>query len=66
MTARFDLESVRSQFPAFNRTVEGHPVVFLDGAAGSQVPSRVAEAVKRLPYWHQRQSRWPVCYQRRK
>ena len=45
MTARFDLESVRSQFPAFNRTVEGHPVVFLDGAAGSQVPSRVAEAV---------------------
>ena len=45
MTARFDLESVRSQFPAFNRTVEGRPVVFLDGAAGSQVPSRVAEAV---------------------
>ena len=45
MTARFDLESVRSQFPAFNRTVEGQPVVFLDGAAGSQVPSRVAEAV---------------------
>jgi len=45
MTASFDLESVRSQFPAFNRTVEGHPVVFLDGAAGSQVPSRVAEAV---------------------
>ena len=45
MTARFDLESVRSQFQAFNRTVEGHPVVFLDGAAGSQVPSRVAEAV---------------------
>ena len=45
MTARFDLESVRSQFPAFNRTVEGHPVVFLDGAAGSQGPSRVAAAV---------------------
>ena len=45
MTASFNLESVRSQFPAFNRTVEGHPVVFLDGAAGSQVPSRVAEAV---------------------
>ena len=45
MTASFNLESVRSQFPAFNRTVEGRPVVFLDGAAGSQVPSRVAEAV---------------------
>ena len=45
MTARFDLESVRSQFPAFNRAVEGRPVVYLDGAAGSQVPSRVAEAV---------------------
>ncbi len=45
MTARFDLDTVRGQFPAFNRTVEGRPVVFLDGAAGSQVPSRVAEAV---------------------
>jgi len=45
MTARFDLESVRSQFPAFNRAVEGRPVVYLDGAAGSQVPFRVAEAV---------------------
>ena len=45
MTARFDLESVRSQFPAYNRAVEGRPVVYLDGAAGSQVPFRVAEAV---------------------
>jgi cysteine desulfurase family protein (TIGR01976 family) len=45
MTARFDLDTVRSQFPAFNRTVDGRPVVFLDGAAGSQVPARVAEAV---------------------
>ena len=45
MTARFDLDTVRRQFPAFNRTVDGRPVVFLDGAAGSQVPARVAEAV---------------------
>ena len=45
MTARFDLDAVRRQFPAFGRTVDGHPAVFLDGAAGSQVPARVAEAV---------------------
>ena len=45
MTARFDLETVRDQFPAFDRTIDGRPVVFLDGAAGSQVPARVAQAV---------------------
>ena len=45
MTARFDLETVRGQFPAFDRTIDGRPVVFLDGAAGSQVPARVAQAV---------------------
>jgi len=45
MTARFDLDAVRQQFPAFRRTVDNHPAVFLDGAAGSQVPARVADAV---------------------
>ena len=45
MTARLDLDAVRRQFPALSRTVAGHPAVFLDGAAGSQVPARVADAV---------------------
>ncbi|MEZ6060078.1 MAG: cysteine desulfurase-like protein [Planctomycetaceae bacterium] len=37
----------RSQFPALNRTIGQHAVVHLDGPAGSQVPSRVADAVRR-------------------
>ena len=65
MTARFDLETVRGQFPAFDRTIDGRPVVFLDGAAGSQVPTRVAEAVSGYLCRHQRQPRRPVRDQRR-
>ena len=45
MTARFPLDAIRDRFPALERVVNGHPAVFLDGAAGSQVPARVAEAV---------------------
>jgi cysteine desulfurase family protein (TIGR01976 family) len=43
----FDLESVRRQFPALNRTHNGRPVIFFDGPAGSQVPQSVADAVSR-------------------
>ena len=35
----------RRQFPALTRTVGGLPAVFLDGPGGTQVPSRVIEAV---------------------
>ncbi|WP_417847975.1 cysteine desulfurase-like protein [Thalassoglobus sp.] len=40
-----NLEVVRSQFPAFQRTIEGQPVAFFDGPAGSQVPQSVVDAV---------------------
>jgi len=42
----FDLDWVRSQFPALKLTVNGHPAVFLDGPAGTQVPQRVIDAVR--------------------
>src|ERR1700738_5933 len=38
-----DLQSVRRQFPALSRKVEGQPVVFLDNPAGTQVPQRVID-----------------------
>lgn len=41
----FDVESVRSHFPALERRVGEGPAVFFDGPAGSQVPRRVADAV---------------------
>jgi cysteine desulfurase family protein (TIGR01976 family) len=41
----FDVESLRSEFPALRRTQDGKPVVFLDGPGGTQVPQRVVDAV---------------------
>jgi cysteine desulfurase family protein (TIGR01976 family) len=35
----------RQEFPALRRTINGRPVVYFDGPAGSQVPQRVIDAV---------------------
>jgi cysteine desulfurase family protein (TIGR01976 family) len=40
-----DLAWVRSQFPSLAQRVNGHPVAFLDGPGGTQVPQRVIDAV---------------------
>jgi cysteine desulfurase family protein (TIGR01976 family) len=40
-----DLAWVRAQFPALAQTVNGHPMVFLDGPGGTQVPQRVIDAI---------------------
>ena len=39
------VEMIRGQYPALHRSIAGKPVVYLDGPAGTQVPSVVAEAV---------------------
>lgn len=36
----------RQQFPALNRLHDGKPLIFFDGPAGTQVPQRVADAVR--------------------
>jgi len=41
----FDIDAVRAQFPALSRQIAGQPAAFLDGPAGSQVPSCVMDAV---------------------
>src|SRR5690606_33052571 len=41
------VDQLRAQFPALARQVNGRPVVYLDGPAGTQVPERVASAVGR-------------------
>ncbi len=43
--AAFDLDAVRSRFPALARTEGGRPVAYLDGPGGTQVPAEVVEAV---------------------
>ncbi|HTT22494.1 MAG TPA: cysteine desulfurase-like protein [Candidatus Sulfotelmatobacter sp.] len=40
-----DLRHARSQFPSLAQTVNGHPVAFLDGPGGTQVPQRVIDAI---------------------
>jgi cysteine desulfurase family protein (TIGR01976 family) len=45
MRSFLDVEAIRRQFPALQRTHRNQPVVFLDGPAGSQVPNQVIEAV---------------------
>ena len=43
--AAFDLDAVRSRFPALSRTEGGRPVAYLDGPGGTQVPAEVVEAM---------------------
>lgn len=38
-------DAVRSQFPSLKRTINGHPVIHLDGPGGTQVPQSVIDAI---------------------
>lgn len=37
--------ALRTQFPALQRTIDGHPAVYLDGPGGTQSPERVIDAL---------------------
>ncbi len=41
----FDIDWVRSQFPALAMKVNGYPAAFFDGPGGTQVPQRVIDAI---------------------
>ena len=41
----FDTDSVRAHFPALSRQLDGRPVAYLDGPAGTQVPRECIEAI---------------------
>jgi cysteine desulfurase family protein (TIGR01976 family) len=43
--AELDTAQIRSRFSALQRTIDGSPVVYLDGPGGSQTPDSVARAV---------------------
>lgn len=45
-------ETIRAQFPALTREVNGAPAAYFDGPAGSQVPQPVAEAVADYLLYH--------------
>jgi len=42
---KINLTSVREQFPALQKKVDGRQRVFLDGAGGTQVPKSVIDAM---------------------
>jgi len=41
------VQECRRQFPGLNRMLDGQPMVFFDGPAGTQVPQRVIDAISR-------------------
>jgi cysteine desulfurase family protein (TIGR01976 family) len=45
-TSALDIGWVRSQFPSLQTQVNGQPVAFLDGPAGTQVPTQVIHAIQ--------------------
>jgi cysteine desulfurase/selenocysteine lyase len=42
--SKYDVESIRREFPILERSVNGHPLVYLDSAASAQKPRAVIEA----------------------
>lgn len=43
--SNFNIDSIRSEFPSLKRQINGHPVVYLDGPGGTQVPQNVIDAI---------------------
>ncbi len=42
---RFDVDAVRADFPILSRTINGHPLVYLDSANTSQKPRQVLDVL---------------------
>ena len=57
-TAVADVGAIRSFFPALGRLHNGHPVAYLDGPGGTQVPGIVGEAMLQYLYHHNANARW--------
>ena len=52
------LASIRSAFPALERTHAGHSVAYFDGPGGTQVPRAVGEAMTDYLYRHNANTHW--------
>ena len=52
MKFNFDVDYVRSLFPATGDKIKGNPVAFLDGPGGSQVPKQVVDKISEYLYYH--------------
>lgn len=45
MSAHFDVQALRAQFPALHQTINGRPLIYLDNAATSHKPEAVLAAM---------------------
>jgi cysteine desulfurase / selenocysteine lyase len=45
MFRKFDLDSIRAEFPILARDVNGYPLIYLDNAASAQKPDAVIDAM---------------------
>ena len=52
MTAQFDIDQIRPQFPALAQDCNGQPLVYLDSAATTQKPKVVIEAIQQYYSGH--------------
>jgi cysteine desulfurase family protein (TIGR01976 family) len=53
-----DVDRIRGDFPALARTHLGHPVAYLDGPGGTQVPLAVADAMRDYLLSHNANTHW--------
>ncbi len=57
MSAR-SVESIRADFPALERSENGHKVAYFDGPGGTQVPKQVADAMVDYLLYHNANTHW--------
>src|SRR3954447_16930564 len=48
VSAPFDVERIREDFPVLKQTIHGKPLVYLDSAATAQKPFAVIEAIRKF------------------
>ena len=48
ITAGFDVEKIREDFPVLKQTIHGKPLVYLDSAATAQKPTAVVDAIRKF------------------
>jgi selenocysteine lyase/cysteine desulfurase len=53
-----NVDQVRAQFPALQRTHNGRPVAYFDAPGGTQVPRVVAEAMTDYLFHHNANTHW--------
>src|SRR5215211_7411642 len=51
-------ETIRTHFPALQRSHRGHPVAYFDGPGGTQVPRSVVEAMADYLLNHNANTHW--------